>query len=160
MMGYLARLLGPSWGNTDKPGPPTLELSVTQDPALCAYPEMHVALFLDNKNNAEMKETEVQLFSALCCLTIHNPTWQLISLKRTLPESSRVALLSENPATSAIRCHWRYPALFSSVFLRVSTNKWLSEVIYIGFSNELGNFLIDGRGARGTHIHQDNEAVL
>lgn len=66
--------------------PPTL----TEGPALHAFPEIHVALFLDSKNNAEMKETEVQLFSAFCCLIIHNPIGQLISLRRALPESSFV----------------------------------------------------------------------
>lgn len=122
---------------------------------------MHVALFSDNRNNAEMKETEVQLF--FCLMLSGSPQSHMAAhfiKKNSARKFPCVALLSENPSTSAIRCHWWYPALFSSVFLRVSTNKWLSEVIYIGLSNELGSFLIDGRGARGTHIHQDNEAIL
>lgn len=143
-MGYLARLLGPCW---ELPGPPSLGTLCDRRSGLTCI-STNACCISDNKNNAKMKETEVQHFSALSHLTICNPIWQLVSLKRALPESSFVLHCLVKIQPLPLGCRWRYPALSSATFHRVSRNKWLRGVIYIGLSNELGSFLIDGRAAK------------
>ena len=164
MMRYLAPdcwVSAGSWGNTGQPGPTALELPVTQDPALCVHPDMHVTLFSDSKSNSKIEEPEVQLSSTLRSLTIHSPTWQPISLKEEPCQKVLFCVAPhESPATANIRCCWQYPALFSSPSHRRSRKKWLREVSYIGLLNELGKFLRAVRGAGGTHIYQDNETLL
>lgn len=74
---------------------PTLELSVTQDPALRAHPEMRVALFLDNKNNAKRKKLKFNFF----CLVLSDSSQSNMAAHFIKKSSARkffcVALLSE-----------------------------------------------------------------
>lgn len=156
MMWKLPRLLGLCWELRQPwPARPPPRNSLSQ-----TLP--HVDLLSENRSNSKLEETEVQLFCILCSLIIHNCMWQPLALKRrALSKSSFfcVALISGSPAASNIRCYWQDPALSPSIFHRRSRKKWLRRVLYIGLSNELGNFLINERIAAGTHIYQDNEAV-
>lgn len=131
-------------GNSGQPGPTDLKLSMTQDSDLNVHTEIHIDLSSVNRSNSKLKETEVQLSAPFCSLTIHNPTWQPISLKKK-KNSVRmcfcVSLVSESLFTFNIRCYCSILPLSPLLFTeRVEKHSWEKSFI-LGFWMVLGTSL-------------------
>lgn len=155
-MWKLPRLLGLCWELRQPwPARPLPRNSLTQNPASC-WP------FIWEQEQLQVGRDWSSTF--LYLMFSNNSQLHVAALGIKKKSSVRkfffcVALISGSPAASNIRCYWQDPALSPSIFHRRSRQKWLRRVLYIGLSNELGNFLINERIAAGTHIYQDNEAV-